>query len=62
MLVPMSGIIDLYNLYTSSPHISMGFGIGLRTCRMVEPGSVGLKGAWAPYGRGIGRSASSSGM
>lgn len=40
----------------------MGFITGFRTCLIEEPGSDGLKGASAPYGRGIGSSALSSGM
>ena len=32
----------------------MGFGSGFRVWRIVDPGWVGLKGAKAPYGRGIG--------
>ena len=31
-------------------------------CRIQAPGSVGLKGARAPYGRGTGNSVRSSGM
>ena len=43
-------------------HISIGRSTGLRICRILDPDSVGLNGAWQPYGRGIGSSVSSSGI
>ena len=34
--------------------MSIAFGSGFRVCLIVEPGWVGLNGASAPYGRGMG--------
>ena len=39
-------------------HMSMGLGCGLRICLILAPAGLGLKGAWFPYGFGIGRSLS----
>lgn len=42
--------------------ISIGFITGFLMCLILAPGSLGLKGARAPYGFGKGRVASASGM
>lgn len=42
--------------------ISIGFITGFLMCLILAPGSLGLKGAKAPYGFGKGRVASASGM
>ena len=34
-------------------YISICFGTGILICRMEDPDSLGLKGAWEPYGLGI---------
>lgn len=46
----------------SHAQISIGFVTGFLMCLILAPGSLGLKGAKAPYGLGKGRVASASGM
>jgi len=40
--------------------MSTGLRLGLRMCLMLAVLCEGLKGAWQPYGRGMGRWSSSS--
>ena len=51
--------VEIYKFTIQS---SIGFMIGFLMCRKLDPGSVGLNGACAPYGLGTGNSDSSSGM